>query len=247
MSEGKRARAQQRALAAMKRTLDWAYDHATEAIPGIGSAKDVAAKHLKASDNVPEKAIDNLIAAHTAYAGVTGFVTNLGGVMTLPVSIPANVASVLALQLRLIAAIAHLRNYDPADPRVRTMAFLCLTGSGAASVLEDVGVSFGTKLTGQLLGGLSSVALKKINHVVGARLTSTMGASAFATMGKALPIVGAVVGGAFDAAVTRGIGAAAKSIFVAREDVVAITDVVTIEGVVAKDDDSKISDVIPDQ
>ena len=210
MSEEKRSRA----IEAMKRGLDWAYEHATEAIPGIGSARDVAEKHLKAADHKPEQAIDSLITSHTAYAGVAGFVTNLGGAVT----IPANLASVLALQMRLIAAIAHLRNYDPNDPRVRTMAFLCLTGSGAASVLEDVGVSLGTKLTGQLLGGLSSVGLARLNHLVGARLATTAGASSFAMVGKVLPIVGGVIGGAFDAAVTRGIGAAAKTVFVPKDD-----------------------------
>ncbi len=166
-----------RALAAMRQALEWAYDHATEAVPGLGSAVDVAEKHLKAADNAPEKAIDTLIAAHTAYAGVTGFVTNLGGVMTLPVSIPANVASVLALQLRLIAAIAHLRRYDPSDQRVKTMAFLCLTGTGAATVLQDVGVSMGTKLTTQVIGGLSTVVLPRVNHAVGKRLASAIGGS----------------------------------------------------------------------
>jgi hypothetical protein len=202
-----------RALTAMKQALDWAYDHATEAVPGLGSAVDVAEKHLKAADGAAEKAIDTLIAAHTAYAGVTGFVTNLGGVMTLPVSIPANVAGVLALQLRLIAAIAHLRRYDPSDPRVKAMAFLCLTGSGATTVLEEVGVSMGKKLAGQLIGGMSSVALSRINHLVGARLAAMAGATGFVNVSKVLPIIGGVVGGAFDAAVTRGIGAAAKTVF----------------------------------
>ncbi len=213
MSEGRFSRAQGKALATMKQALDWAYDHATEAVPGLGSAVDVAEKHLKSADGNTEKAIDSLIKAHTAYAGVTGFVTNLGGVMTLPVTIPANVASVLALQLRLIAAIAHLRRYDPHDPRVKTMAFLCLTGTGATTVLEEVGVSLGKRLSSQIIGGLSQVALPRIQHVVGKRLVTMAGATGVVNMSKLLPVIGGAVGGVFDAAVTRGIGAAAKTIF----------------------------------
>jgi hypothetical protein len=214
MSEGTFSRAQAKAVAAMRQALDWAYDHATEAIPGVGSAAGVAEKHLKAAQGDPEKAINTLIARHTAYAGATGFVTNLGGAITLPVTIPANIASVLALQLRLVAAIAHLRRYDASDPRVKTMAFLCLTGTGAATVLEEVGVTLGKRLSSQIIGGISQVAFPRIQHAVSQRLATAAGVAGVVNMGRVLPIVGGAIGGVFDAAVTRGIGAAAKTVFV---------------------------------
>jgi hypothetical protein len=195
----------------IRRILDWAYDHAIDGLAGISSAAEMAEKHLKAADGDPERAIDTLIAAHTAYAGLAGFATNIGGAMTLPVSVPVNLASVLALQLRLVAAIAHLRRYKTDDRRVKTMAFLCMTGTGAATVLQGVGIRAGKKLSAHAIGHISGALLPKINHAVGLRLAAAAGGTG---LGKAVPLVGGVIGGVCDAAVTRGIGAAAKSIFV---------------------------------
>ena len=61
-------------------------------------------------------------------ASAQGFVTNLGGLMALPVAMPANLAGVAVLQVRMVAAIAHLRGYDVNDNRVRTALVMCLLG-----------------------------------------------------------------------------------------------------------------------
>ena len=61
---------------------------------------------MKNSDK--EKAIDDLIAYQTVLCGTNGFVAGLGGLLVLPVAIPANIASVIYVQLRMIAAIAHI-------------------------------------------------------------------------------------------------------------------------------------------
>ena len=61
-------------------------------------------------------------------ASAQGFVTNIGGVATLPVAIPANIAGVAIVQMRMVAAIAHLRGYDLNDNRVRTALVMCLLG-----------------------------------------------------------------------------------------------------------------------
>ena len=54
--------------------------------------------------------------------------TNLGGVAALPVTVPANLAGVAVVQVRMVAAIAHLRGYDLDDNRVRTALVMCLLG-----------------------------------------------------------------------------------------------------------------------
>ena len=54
--------------------------------------------------------------------------TNIGGLATLPVAIPANITGVATVQVRMVAAIAHLRGYDLNDNRVRTALVMCLMG-----------------------------------------------------------------------------------------------------------------------
>jgi hypothetical protein len=156
--------------------------------------------------------------SETLYAGAAGFMTNVGGLITVPVAIPANLASVLLIQLRMIAAIAHLRGYSVSDGRVRTLAFLCLAGSGVANVLQEFGVNLGTRLTTRMIMQISGTTLTKINEAVGFRLVTKAGTTGLVNLTKVVPFIGGLVGGGFDAFVTRGIGAVAKEVFQLVED-----------------------------
>ena len=66
-----------------------------------------------------ERAIHEVIENHVRYAGAQGFLTNVGGLVTAAVAIPANITGLTLVQCRMIAGIAHLRGHDLADPRVR--------------------------------------------------------------------------------------------------------------------------------
>ena len=192
--------------------LDWAYSQATSVLPGLGSAEQLAARYLTEHGS-SEAAIDALIRRQTAFAGATGVVTNLGGIVALPVSIPANLASVLLIQLRMVAAIAHLRGYDVSDDRVRTAAYLCLAGSAGGSALQEAGVALGTRISTRLLSHASGAVLSRIKQAVGLRLVAQAGSSGLVNLAKFVPVLGGVVGGSIDALVTRGIGAVAKQYF----------------------------------
>ena len=101
------------------------------AIDGYGrlpGAKTAAAKHLQRHGGSVDDAIDSIIEVHVRLASAQGFVTNLGGVAAMAVTVPANLAGVAVLQVRMVAAIAHLRGYDVDDNRVRTALVMCLLG-----------------------------------------------------------------------------------------------------------------------
>jgi hypothetical protein len=104
-------------------------------------------------------------------------------------------------------------------------------GSAAADVLQELSVGLGTRLSTRLILRLSGGTLGKINQAVGVRLASRMGASGLAGLGRLVPFVGGLVGGGFDAMVTRGIGTAAKMTFGASPaDVAPGTDVTLADG-----------------
>jgi hypothetical protein len=201
------------AVTVMMSALNWAYDQAASDIPGLGSAEGLANSYLKSAGGSVDKAIDDLINWQTGYAGAAGFATNLVGIMTMPIAIPANLASVLLIQFRMIAAIAHLRGYQISDERVRTLAFLSLTGSSAATVLQEFSVKLGTKLTASMISKVSAATLTKINQAVGFRLVTKAGQTGLVNLSKFVPLIGGIIGGGFDAVVTRGIGAVAKENF----------------------------------
>jgi hypothetical protein len=193
--------------------LEWVYQRALDGIPGVDtSLEDLAQSY--GGKYCTEEAIDRLINWQIAKAGATGFITGVGGMLTLPVTIPANVAGVSYLQLRMIAAIAHLRGYEARDDQVRTLAFICLTGSNAFDVLKDVGIQVGTKLTRQMILRISGATLRRINQKVGFRLVTKAGSRGVVNMVKVVPVVGGVVGGSLDAAATKVIGATAKRLFI---------------------------------
>lgn len=195
--------------------LNWAYEQATAGVRGVGIDSAVSlGESYRREGNSPLIAADRLIRWQVMKAGTTGFVMGLGGVLTLPVTIPVNVASVLIIQLRMIAAVAHLGGHDVRSDEVRTMAFACMCGSSAADVLKGVGVQLGQKLSQQAIKNLSSEVIKKINQAVGFRLVTKFGQKGVVNLGKMIPVVGGIVGGGFDASSTMAIGTVARRMFV---------------------------------
>lgn len=198
------------------KALDWAYGAAIEGVPAMDSAEELAASYMKNGGSRIDQA-NSLIRWQVAKAGTSGFVTGLGGLITLPLTIPANVASVLFVQLRMIAAIAHIGGHDVRDDQVRSLAYLCLCGSAAGDILKDVGIQVGLKLTKAAIQRISGETLKKINQAVGFRLLTKFGSKGVLNFGKAIPIIGGVIGGTFDSVTTNAIGNVARNTFIGSE------------------------------
>ncbi|MCR8633903.1 EcsC family protein [Paenibacillus radicis (ex Xue et al. 2023)] len=145
----------------------------------------------------------------------SGFLSGLGGLITLPVTLPANIISVLYVQVRMIAAIAYLRGYDLKSDQVKTFVYVALTGNSAAEVLKNTGIKIGQKImTSYIKNKLPFAVLKKINQKVGFRLVAKTGTKAPIVLTKAVPVIGGVVGGASDGISTYIIAKTAKKLFV---------------------------------
>jgi len=192
--------------------LDWVYERAVSGIPGVDGIEELAQSY-GAQCRCTDDAIDSLIAWQITKAGTAGFITGVGGVLTLPVTIPTNLAGVLYIQVRMIGAIAHLRGYDVRSDQVRTLVFACLAGSAALDILKDLGIHIGAQLTRQMILRISGEVLERINRAVGFRLVTKAGTRGAVNLIKVVPIVGGLVGGALDAAATKVIGHTAKQVF----------------------------------
>jgi len=197
----------------MTKILNWAYDSALNGIPGLGTAEDLAKDFLK--EGLPyEKCVDKLIHWQDAKCATSGFITGLGGFITLPVAIPVNLASVIYVQIRMIAAIAYMGGYDIRDDRVRTLVYVCLVGNSGVEAIKDVGIQVGTKAAKNFIKNkVSAETLKKINQKVGFRLVTKFGEKGVINLGKCVPIVGGVIGAILDGVATQAIGKTAKKTF----------------------------------
>lgn len=185
----------------------------TGAIPG---AKSASSRHLVKRSGV-EEAIDSLVTTHVGLATAQGFVTNLGGLATLAVALPANMAGLAILQIRLVASIAHLRGYDIDAPQVRTALILCLMGPDGVQRLVDDGILPTTPLA----IATAPVFDVSMDHLVSERVFGEIGGRiggrhAAVLVARRIPLLGGGVGGAMDGFSTVVIGAYARDQFVSR-------------------------------
>lgn len=82
--------------------LDWAYEKSLNGLPGTLSAEELADEYLNKNSGNSVKACDSLISWQVGKCATSGFITGLGGIITLPISIPANISSVIYVQMRTI-------------------------------------------------------------------------------------------------------------------------------------------------
>ena len=143
----------------------------------------------------------------------TGFVTGLGGIVTLPVGVPSALGASWLIQARMAGAIARIYGHDLAEERVRTLILLSLAGDVAKQAMSDLGLDLGSKLPQSAMKQVPGRALVEINKRIGLQLLTKAGQRGLAQFPKAIPVVGGVVGGAFDAVVCRMVGRTARKLF----------------------------------
>ncbi|WP_134325150.1 EcsC family protein [Cumulibacter soli] len=181
-----------------------------KALDGIGPLRPAAvyadARLQKANGNVRE-AIAGIISDHTKLAAVEGFATNIGGLASKVATIPANVVGIAILQCRMVAAIAHLRGYDLGDDRVRTAVFATILGSKAVRKLlaEDRipsrprDIATGPPIDEKTANQIGAA-------VIGEIIARAAGRSTASFIGRSIPGLAGIIGGATDGWTTRQVG-----------------------------------------
>lgn len=143
----------------------------------------------------------------------SGFITGFGGAITMPVTIPANIGSVLYVQMRMIACTAYLAGFDLNCDQVQTFVYACLAGVSVNGVVKQAGIKVGVKMAKQAIQKIPGKALTKINQKIGFRFITKFGEKGIVNLGKLLPGVGAVINGGLDFAETKIIADRAYKMF----------------------------------
>ncbi|MBI2432109.1 MAG: EcsC family protein [Candidatus Hydrogenedentes bacterium] len=197
----------------------WLLDYAIEGVPPLTAAKDLATEYLiDQSYATNDHRVRALIRWETTKNFTAGFVTGIGGLLTLPVALPAALGASWVIQGRMAGAIANIYGHDLKEDRVRTLVLLAIVGNAGKEVLKEAGVTVGKKLATVTLQNVPGRLLIDINKRVGFRLVTKAGQTGVVNLAKAVPIAGGVVGGAMDAGACRAVGWAAKRIFRPEED-----------------------------
>ena len=91
----------------VSQAFDWAYAKSINGFAGLASAEELAASYMSKGGSAYQQA-NSLIRYQYTKAATTGFLTGLGGALTLPITLPVNITSVLYIQVHMIAAVAHI-------------------------------------------------------------------------------------------------------------------------------------------
>lgn len=208
-SLGKRLAPQMQKLAP-ELTSNFVREALTRAINGVGpfpGAARAADKQLQEQRGDVDAAIHEVIENHVRYAGGQGFATNLGGVVTAALTIPANIAALAMLQARMVAGIAHLRGYDLEDPRVRNAVLTCMLGEDTVRSLVKK-----KKLPAPPMALATAPAHDpSLDALIAAEVTSELltkvaGKQVVTSVGRRVPVVGGLVGAGADGVATWRIG-----------------------------------------
>lgn len=188
-----------------------ALDHALKGIGPLKPAAFAAEEQLEEQDGHVERAVRVVIENNVMFASGSGFLTNLGGLMTSVVLAPTNVAGLALVQARMVAGIAHLRGYDLDDRRVHNAVLVTMLGEDRVNSLVKKGripappMALATAPAyDPSLDDLAAheLASEMMSRVVGKRMA--------ATVGRKIPLVGGAVGASADGMSTWKVGRYAR-------------------------------------
>lgn len=185
--------------------LDSCYDKCLHGVPKVSqSVEDMANDYLKKYPT-KEEACQAMLRNQIAKCTTSGFVTGFGGIITMPVTLPANVGSVLYVQMRMIACVAYMNGYALNSDQTQTFVYACLAGVAVNELIKQAGIKFGVKFANGLIKKIPGKVLTKINQKVGFRFITKFGTKGIVNLGKMVPGVGAVIGGGLDLVETKTI------------------------------------------
>ncbi|MWN32872.1 MULTISPECIES: EcsC family protein [unclassified Gilliamella] len=171
---------------------------------GFSSAYTLAEQH-KANFPLHSDNLDKLIKHETDKATATGFITGLGGIASLPITLPTNALSVLFIQMRLVTTIAILQGHDVYDERIKILIFLSLCVMASKLRLQQFCLATLMKQPNEVIRKISLSVIKQLISIISAKHSLKLI--------KVIPIFGGVMGAVVDRIITYRIGQFAKKQF----------------------------------
>ena len=181
---------------------------------GFSSARELGDKYLNNPEyNTKMDRIDALVKWEEKKNFTTGFLTSLGGIISLPVAIPASLGINWVLQTRMVAAMAYIGGFDIDEPQVRMTIALCLLGKKGKEILNKDIEELKNMIRNNTFSQVPKRTLLLINQTVATRLMQAAATKGFSRLSKAIPILGGMVGGILDHQSCRETAQFAKEMF----------------------------------
>jgi len=194
--------------------MNWILDQALAGVPPFAPASALAEDmRRRLPDASPHAHASKLILRESVKNFSTGFVTGLGGPVTLPLAVPSAILSSWLLQARLVAAIALLHGHDLKDPRIRSLVLWALFGDAVKEVLKSTGVPLTNRLTARFVIALPANVFMAVQRKLGLIFLERSTRWGMNNLLKIVPVAGGAVAGTLDAVVLRRVGNTANEWF----------------------------------
>ena len=139
--------------------------------------------------------------------GLIGAITGLGGLITLPLAIPANLAATWRVQAAMACAIAYVYGHTFTSTDLKTDILIIMAGDSAKEAFKRFGIEVSKAATKKTVEKfVTREMMTKIWTVVGQKIVTKAGEKSLTSFVKMVPLVGAPVGFAFDWTSTRVVG-----------------------------------------
>lgn len=189
------------------------YEKCLNGVPHVSPSVEELAKDYLSKYSTKQQACKAMLNNQIIKCTTSGFITGFGGIITLPVTLPANIGSVLYVQMRMIACTAYMAGFELNSDQTQTFVYACLAGVSVNKLVKQAGIKFGVKFANGLIKKIPGKVLTKINQKVGFRFITKFGSKGIINLGKLVPGVGAVIGGGLDLVETKAISARAYKWF----------------------------------
>jgi len=173
-------------------------------------------RHLQdLNEGIDKESLAKKIISRRAFkSGGIGAVCGLGGFITLPITMPSDMYLTFRIQARMVLAIAHVYGWNIHDEEGATDILLVMGGNAGVNALKSLGVKMGQEYTKKAVQKhITREVMKKINKVISRKIITKAGEKSAVSFAKAVPIVGAPIGGAFDYFGTLAVGKTALKFY----------------------------------
>jgi len=139
--------------------------------------------------------------------GLVGAATGVGGLITLPVSVPTDLIVTWRMQIYLALTIAHIYGHTSETTDLKTDVYLILAGNSSKEALKRLGIEVGKAVTQKAIQkNVTKELMKKIWKYVPQKIITKAGKKSLTSFSKMVPLIGAPIGFVFDYFATRTLG-----------------------------------------
>ena len=165
--------------------------------------QNFAEDYLSQCNGNREQAVEKMVSNQIKKLSASGFLTGLGGLITLPISLPTDISTGIYVQMRMICAIAYLNGYDINSDAVKTLVYTTLLGIKIGDLVKQVGLKVSEKTAFTFLKKLPAKILVKINQKLGFRFLTKFGTKGIVNLWKIVPVIPGIVNAGWNAAETK--------------------------------------------